>query len=53
MQKYNNYSNPPNHPHPDAPLSAPKLSCLFKILFANKKRSYYICTSTKSRKRAI
>ncbi|MBQ3946545.1 MAG: hypothetical protein II670_13220 [Alphaproteobacteria bacterium] len=24
MQKYNNYSNPQNSPHPDAPLSAPQ-----------------------------
>ena len=33
MQKYNNYSNPPNFPHPDAQPSAPQNALIRLVVF--------------------
>ena len=41
MQKYNNYSNPQNSSHPDAPLSAPQYALMrFVVFSATVMRNY-------------
>ncbi len=41
MQNYNNYSKSPNHPHPDAPLSAPQHALMrFVVFSATDMRNY-------------